>query len=76
MPEVVLYPHDPKAVAALAGGMQAGHDERHLHARHRPTVYARLLWWEDGAHGHYPDCPCGACAWHKPPENDEPTNPL
>lgn len=55
-----------EATTAIVAGMDAGRAERHLSARMRPHVYARLLWWEDGARGHYPDCPCGRCAWHTP----------
>jgi hypothetical protein len=44
----------------LTAEMARGRAERS--ARADPIVAARIHWWHNGGHGHYPDCPCGACA--------------
>jgi hypothetical protein len=57
MPDDLSGDH-PAAIAALARGIVDGAAERKRRAQLRPEVYARLIWWLDGARGHYPGCDC------------------
>lgn len=55
----------PAAAAAVGVGIVDGAAERRRRAMLRPEVYARLLWWLNGARGHYPGCDCRP--HHHPP---------